>query len=155
MCTDKKAGCVFFCQYINRADINFKMDYFVHEKTIRGFYENIRGDLKYATLLIVCVFISTISRHFVSASIRIKLDGVIGLLINLYVSRWMVFYSLIIVLAHLILYKAVKDQKLVQISFFGTFGYLGFLRIIHWFGLPRLEFITNAIQLIMTLRVKI
>lgn len=31
--------------------------------------------------------------------------------------------------------------------------YLAFLRVAHFVGLPKLEFITNAIQLIMTLRV--
>ncbi|KAI6177386.1 Lysophospholipid acyltransferase 7 [Aphelenchoides bicaudatus] len=130
------------------------MDHFVHEKTLRGFYENIRGDLKYASLLIFCVLISTLFRHFVSPSIRIKVDGLIGLAINLYVSGWTTLYSLTIVVAYLILYRlSINTTQLSQISFFGTFGYLGFLRIIHWFGLPRLEFITNAIQLIMTLRV--
>ena len=38
-------------------------------------------------------------------------------------------------------------------SFYGTFTYLALLRVIHFFGFPPLVFVTNAIQLIMTLRV--
>lgn len=44
-------------------------------------------------------------------------------------------------------------RYLVHFSFFVTFAHLGFLRIAHNYGLPKLEFIANAIQLIMTLRV--
>lgn len=83
----------------------------VHEKTVRGFYENIRGDLKYAILLIVCVLISTFSRHFVKAQVRIKIDGFIGLLINLYVSKWTVLYSFIVVLVHLALFRVIRNPK--------------------------------------------
>lgn len=87
------------------------MEHLVHEKTLKGFYDNIRGDLKYAILLIACVFISLVSRHFVNASTRIKVDGFIGLLINLYVSKWTVLYSLIMVLVHLSLYRVIQDPK--------------------------------------------
>ncbi|KAI6233953.1 Lysophospholipid acyltransferase 7 [Aphelenchoides fujianensis] len=126
----------------------------IYDKSLHGFYENIKGDLKYAALLVFCLGLSVLFRRYVNAAVRIKVDGLIGLAINAYVSGWMVFYSLACVVGHLVLFLVVKDPKqLSQISFFGTFTYLGFLRIIHWFGLPRLEFITNAIQLIMTLRV--
>jgi hypothetical protein len=87
------------------------MDHLIHDKTLRGFYENIRGDLKYAFLLIVCVLISTFFRYFVSSSLRIKVDGLIGLAINLYVSGWTVLYSLIAVVAHLTLYQLVPNPK--------------------------------------------
>ncbi|CAD5222862.1 unnamed protein product [Bursaphelenchus xylophilus] len=122
--------------------------------TIYSFYDNIKGDLKYAGLLIFCTLLSLVLRRFATAEFRVRFDGIIGLLINIYVSGWTVLYSLLCVAAHLVLYQLVKDPRhMAKISFFGTFTYLGFLRIIHWFGLPKLEFITNAIQLIMTLRV--
>lgn len=87
------------------------MDHLIHDKTLKGFYENIRGDLRYALLLIVCVLVSTFFRHFVSASVRIKVDGIIGLAINLYVSGWTVLYSLVVVMAHLALYQLVPNPK--------------------------------------------
>uniref|UniRef100_A0A914DUR5 Lysophospholipid acyltransferase 7 n=1 Tax=Acrobeloides nanus TaxID=290746 RepID=A0A914DUR5_9BILA len=69
-------------------------------------------------------------------------------------TRWMVFYSLVIVLLHLVLYRQVRSSSLLgNISFYGTFAYLAILRVIHFAGLPPLKFIANAIQLIMTLRV--
>ena len=146
------------------------LQHLIYEASFSAFYENIRSDLKYAALLIVCVAVSTLFRLYVPAHIRVKVDGVLGLVLNIFVARWTTIYSLAAVLAHLVLYRVVRDAKyerenvysqrkpllfrlLGQISFFGTFAYLGVLRLVHFAGFPRLEFITNAIQLIMTLRV--
>ncbi|KAI6189287.1 Lysophospholipid acyltransferase 7 [Aphelenchoides besseyi] len=126
----------------------------IYDKSWHGFYENIKGDLKYAALLLFCLVLSILFRFYVRPSIRVQIDGIVGLLINIYVSGYAVLYSLILVIAHLILYRLQEDpREWGQVSFIVTFLYLGLLRIIYWFGLPRLEFITNAIQLIMTLRV--
>lgn len=46
-------------------------------------------------------------------------------------------------------------RLLANLSFYGTFTYLAMLRVIHYFGFPPLVFVTNAIQLIMTLRVSL
>ncbi|KAI3413249.1 hypothetical protein GPALN_010747 [Globodera pallida] len=45
------------------------------------------------------------------------------------------------------------NEVISPISFFGTFTFLALLRCKHFVGLPRLEFVSDVIQLIMTLRV--
>lgn len=133
------------------------------------FIARIEGDLKYAVLLLVCAIIATFLRKKVSLQFKRNIDGIIGLAITVVVCHEVALYSLIIVGFNLfainflpkryciaflnILYKYSFFRSLAQVSFFGTFIYLGFLRVAHNFGLPKLQFIGNAIQLLMTLRV--
>uniref|UniRef100_A0AC35G0I3 Lysophospholipid acyltransferase 7 n=1 Tax=Panagrolaimus sp. PS1159 TaxID=55785 RepID=A0AC35G0I3_9BILA len=118
------------------------------------FFAKIEGDLIYGLLLLFCAGIATFLRKRTSLAFRRQYEGFIGVLITILVSRTLLLYSLVVVCAHLAIYKYVKNPRsLANMSFYGTFTYLAFLRIAHFFGLPKLEFITNAIQLIMTLRV--
>ncbi|KAH7711194.1 Membrane bound O-acyl transferase [Aphelenchoides avenae] len=119
-----------------------------------GFFTRMRGDFTYAGLLLFCALISYLLRRYGSLEVRRRFDGIIGLAITLVMARGMVVYSLLCVLAHLALYRYVREPRLLaNLSFYGTFAYLALLRVIHFFGFPPLVFVTNAIQLIMTLRV--
>ncbi|KAE9555337.1 hypothetical protein FO519_001419 [Halicephalobus sp. NKZ332] len=117
------------------------------------FLARIEGDLIYGLLLAVCAIIATLLRKKASLEIRRNVDGIIGFIITVVICKQVAFYSLVVVLAHLVAIRFLPHRQLVLFSFYGTFIYLGFLRVIHNFGFPKLEFIGNAIQLLMTLRV--
>lgn len=74
------------------------------------FLARIEGDLIYAGLLLSCALIALILRKC-TGLVRHSLDGLIGLLLTLVMTRWMVFYSLIKVVLHLILYKYVRSPR--------------------------------------------
>uniref|UniRef100_A0A0K0FAD8 Lysophospholipid acyltransferase 7 n=1 Tax=Strongyloides venezuelensis TaxID=75913 RepID=A0A0K0FAD8_STRVS len=81
-------------------------------------------------------------------------DGIIGFLLTFFLLGYSTLYSLILVIFHLILYKyALKNPLLGKISFIASFFYLAILRVIHHVGFPELQFLSNVVQLIMTLRV--
>ncbi|KAI1732216.1 MBOAT, membrane-bound o-acyltransferase family domain-containing protein [Ditylenchus destructor] len=118
------------------------------------FFERIQGDFKFGLLLVICLALSLILRRLAVLGYHFNIDGLIGLSITIFATRSLAACSIIIVAAHLILFKVVKDPHLLpHISFYGTFAYLALLRVIHFVGLPPLIFIANSIQLIMTLRV--
>lgn len=83
---------------------------------VKDFFYKIRGDLLFAAILIVCLLFSLVLRQFAPfllskwKAVR-TLDGLLGFLLVLIVTREMVFCSLVIVLAHLILYKKIKSPK--------------------------------------------
>ncbi|KAL3074023.1 hypothetical protein niasHT_035765 [Heterodera trifolii] len=117
------------------------------------FFSRAKNDLIYALLLLFSALIAAALRLPNSNAVRRQLDGLIGLSIAYIVGGWMALCSLIIVFAHLALITFVRcPSRLTNFSFFGTFTFLALLRCQHFVGLPRLEFVTNAIQLIMTLR---
>ncbi|KAI1732213.1 lysophospholipid acyltransferase 7 [Ditylenchus destructor] len=118
------------------------------------FFERIQGDFKFGLLLVICLALSLFLRRLAVLGYHFNIDGLIGLSITIFATRSLAACSIIIVAAHLILFKVVKDPHLLpHISFYGTFAYLALLRVIHFVGLPPLIFIANSIQLIMTLRV--
>ncbi|KAK6103018.1 MBOAT membrane-bound O-acyltransferase family protein [Brugia pahangi] len=78
--------------------------------------------------------------------------GLIGVLLIYYFIGWKLLYSLIIVILNIIINSVMKNRYLPLVSFIITFVYLGFLRIIHLIGFPALVSHSNAVQLIMTLR---
>uniref|UniRef100_A0A0N4ZW08 Lysophospholipid acyltransferase 7 n=1 Tax=Parastrongyloides trichosuri TaxID=131310 RepID=A0A0N4ZW08_PARTI len=85
---------------------------------------------------------------------RKYLDGCIGFILTLFLLGYSTIYSLVLVVFHLVLYKyAVRNPLLGKISFIASFFYLAILRVIHHFGLPELRFLSNVVQLIMTLRI--
>uniref|UniRef100_A0A914I7K8 Lysophospholipid acyltransferase 7 n=1 Tax=Globodera rostochiensis TaxID=31243 RepID=A0A914I7K8_GLORO len=118
------------------------------------FFSRAKNDLVYALLLIASALIAAALRLSSSNALRRRVDGLIGLSIAVLVGGWMALCSLITVLAHLALISIIRcPSHLTNLSFFGTFTFLALLRCQHFVGLPRLEFVSNAIQLIMTLRV--
>ncbi|MCP9257712.1 Lysophospholipid acyltransferase 7 [Dirofilaria immitis] len=78
--------------------------------------------------------------------------GLIGITMIYYFIGWKLLYSLLIVILNIIINLVVKNRYLPLISFIITFVYLGFLRTIHLIGFPALISHSNAVQLIMTLR---
>lgn len=117
------------------------------------FFTSAKGDVVYAALLMLSAFIALVFRQNHILQLHQKLDGLIGVSIVFIVSGWMTLCSFILVLSHVIILRFVRQPSLLtKISFYGTFVYLAILRCMHLIGLPRLEFVTNAIQLILTLR---
>ncbi|TKR79882.1 hypothetical protein L596_014038 [Steinernema carpocapsae] len=122
--------------------------------SLADFLYSIRGDLTYASLLILSAAVCFAVHRFRLYAERRFLDGAIGCAICVLFLGPLTLYSAVVVGAHLLLYRFVECPKLLsKISFFGTFTYLLVLRCIHMFSpLPKLEFIANAVQLLMTLR---
>ena len=75
------------------------------------FIARIEGDLIYGLLLLFCAGIATVLRKRTSLAFRRQYEGIIGVLITILVSRSLLFYSLIIVCAHLILYRYVRNPR--------------------------------------------
>lgn len=120
---------------------------------ITDFFYRAKGDFFYGFLLLISSILALLLRHFGSLNTRRKLDGLLGFGITLFVAGRLLFCSLIIVVVHLVIFRFIKNPKLLTyLSFYGTFVFLAILRLMHFIGLPRLEFVTNAIQLILTLR---
>nr|CAD2180641.1 unnamed protein product [Meloidogyne enterolobii] len=121
---------------------------------ITNFFYQAKGDLFYGFLLLFSSILAFLLRHFGSFGTRRKLDGFLGFGITFFVAGRMLFCSLIVVVVHLVMFRCIKNPRfLTNLSFYGTFVFLAILRLMHFIGLPRLEFVTNAIQLILTLRV--
>ena len=76
-----------------------------------GFFTRMRGDFTYAGLLLFCALISYLLRRYGSLEVRRRFDGIIGLAIALVMARGMVFYSLMCVLAHIALYRYVREPR--------------------------------------------
>ncbi|VIO93055.1 MBOAT family protein [Brugia malayi] len=109
-------------------------------------------DLIYSQLLIISFFFSMIMRQIRWGIVREICGGLIGVSLIYYFIGWKLLYSLIIVILNIIINSVMKNRYLPLASFIITFVYLGFLRIIHLIGFPALVSHSNAVQLIMTLR---
>uniref|UniRef100_A0A8R1XPP8 Lysophospholipid acyltransferase 7 n=1 Tax=Onchocerca volvulus TaxID=6282 RepID=A0A8R1XPP8_ONCVO len=111
-----------------------------------------RDDLIYGELLIISFLFSLVMRKIRWGIVREMCSGLIGISLIYYFIGWKLLYSLLIVIFNIIINSVVKNRYLPLISFITTFVYLGFLRAIHLIGFPALVSHSNAIQLIMTLR---
>ncbi|CAG9530511.1 unnamed protein product [Cercopithifilaria johnstoni] len=109
-------------------------------------------DLIYSELLIFSFFFSVLMRQVRSGKIREICGGFAGISLVYYFTSWKLLYSLLIVIINIIINSAVKNRYLPLVSFIITFVYLGVLRAIHLVGFPALVSHSNAVQLIMTLR---
>lgn len=110
-------------------------------------------DLVYSELLVLSFFFSLIMRQVRWGIVREVCSGIVGILLIYYFTGWRLFYSLIIVVLNITIISVVKNRYLPLVSFIVTFAYLGLLRAMHLIGLPALVSHSNAIQLMMTLRV--
>lgn len=121
---------------------------------ILSFLSRIQNDLIYLTILLLSFGIVYIFRINKLMKERKCFDGFIGFILTFFLLGYTVLYSLIIVIFHLVLYKyAVKNPLLGKISFIVSFFYLAILRVIHHINFPQLQFLSNVVQLIITLRV--
>uniref|UniRef100_A0A915PW50 Lysophospholipid acyltransferase 7 n=1 Tax=Setaria digitata TaxID=48799 RepID=A0A915PW50_9BILA len=109
-------------------------------------------DLIYSELLIVSFLFSVIMRQVRWGIVREICGGLIGISLIYYFTGWKVLYSFLIVIINIAVNSVVKNRYLPLVSFIVTFVYLGFLRSIHLMGFPALASHSNAVQLIMTLR---
>ncbi|VDN05470.1 unnamed protein product [Thelazia callipaeda] len=109
-------------------------------------------DIIYTELLLISFFFSLFMRRIRWGIIREIFGALIGVSLIYYFTGWKLFYSLTIVVVNIILNSVIKNNYLPLISFLVTFIYLGFLRAIHLIGLPALVSHSNAVQLILTLR---
>lgn len=73
------------------------------------FFLLIRNDLIFGSLLAVCLVISLILNKYPSLNFGKKLDGLIGITLTIFATKYMVLCSFIAVATHLILYQKVKD----------------------------------------------
>ncbi|EJD74885.1 hypothetical protein LOAG_17865 [Loa loa] len=109
-------------------------------------------DLIYSELLIISFFFSMIMRQVRWGIIREICGGIIGISLVYYFTGWKLLYSLFIVILNVIINSVVKNRYLPLASFIITFVYLGILRAVHLIGFPALVSHSNAVQLIVTLR---
>jgi hypothetical protein len=86
------------------------------------------GDLVYAGILVVSAIFALGQRQLVQRARpyakfnRHSWDGVLGLLLTVALSGRMAMYSLLAVLAHLVLFKTVKEPKFFLFFVWNCFG---------------------------------
>ncbi|KAJ8318549.1 hypothetical protein KUTeg_003640 [Tegillarca granosa] len=80
------------------------------------------------------------------------LTSALGVLTILLTCRLHIFHSLITTLVSCLIIRIFGVRKCHTYNFIWCFGYLVFFRTCHYFGLPKPPAISNAVQLLLTLR---
>lgn len=75
----------------------------------------LKGDLFYGFLLLFSALLACILRRFASIKMRHSFDGAIGLAIAWIVSGRMLFCSLLLVLAHLLMFRCIGKSRFVML----------------------------------------
>ncbi|XP_013400325.1 lysophospholipid acyltransferase 7 [Lingula anatina] len=109
-------------------------------------------DFIYATLLIISVFCGTFIKQTKDARHKQLLSSTIGAGMVLVVCGFHLLHSFITALVNALLVLWISPRYCHIVSFMWCFGYLTFFRTTHYFGLPKVPSHSNAVQLLLTLK---
>ncbi|XP_052779959.1 lysophospholipid acyltransferase 7-like [Mya arenaria] len=109
-------------------------------------------DIIYATLLLVSVGSGVLVRNTRSILARKLIASSVGIGLVLFSCGLEGVHPLIVTGVNCLLILLVGARWCHIASFIWCFGYLAFFRAAHWFGLPRPQPVTNALQLFNALR---
>lgn len=90
-------------------------------ESFHGFFLLIRNDLIFGLLLTVCLLIALILNKYSWLNLGKNLDGIIGLFLTIFATKYMVLCSFIAVASHLIMYQKIKDPMYDFSKFFKNF----------------------------------
>ncbi|KAG8181101.1 hypothetical protein JTE90_003150 [Oedothorax gibbosus] len=108
-------------------------------------------DIVYISLLCSSVALGPIIRTVPNVVHRQWFSTIAGFVIVLIVSGTHAFHSIFVTLVNALIIQFVKSKAPVASAIF-SFTYLAFFRSTHYFGLPIVPPHTNAIQMILTLK---
>ncbi|KAB7506011.1 Lysophospholipid acyltransferase 7 [Armadillidium nasatum] len=107
-------------------------------------------DIIYLTLLISSIAIGPVFRSFKNG--KEMFAAAVGSLMIILVSGFHAAHPLLATVFTIVLLKFCPKSHIHIVSFIGLFSYLLFFRLCHFFGLPGAPPHTNAIQMILTLK---
>ncbi|XP_015925006.1 lysophospholipid acyltransferase 7 [Parasteatoda tepidariorum] len=111
----------------------------------------ILDDIIYISLLCISVILGPVIRNVPNPYQRQVLSTSAGFIIVFIVSGFHVVHSVLVTLINAIILQFFKKKCHIYSAIF-SFGYLAFFRSTHYFGLPIPPPHTNAIQMILTLK---
>ena len=115
-------------------------------------------DTIYVTLLILSIpmgYLFKSNRFIQTPKFRSYVSSLIGFVMVLITCSYDSLHSIVVTLVNSILLIAVNPKYVPIFSFVWCFGYLLFFWTTHLFGLPKPLPYANAVQLVMTLKVKL
>jgi len=106
----------------------------------------------YATILIFSIFISFPLKYLKKPQSRKAVTSAIGFLLVLFSCGYQLFHTFTCFIVNALIIKCFS-RNLRLLSFLWCFGYLFFFRVCHLYGFDKPSNISNALQLIFTLKV--
>ncbi|GAB6020240.1 hypothetical protein CHUAL_002958 [Chamberlinius hualienensis] len=109
-------------------------------------------DIVYALLLLGSIGVGPLMRKVENPFYRQIISAIAGLTIVLLVSGWHTLHPIFLIVVNYLITILVNKRANFVWSFVFCFSYLAFFRMCHWFGFPSPPPYTNAIQMILTIK---
>ncbi|XP_034333714.2 lysophospholipid acyltransferase 7 [Magallana gigas] len=109
-------------------------------------------DVVYSLILLLSVPVGSAVKLIPSPELKKAVCTIIGIVAAFLTIGGHILHPLFTSVASILAIKIVGPRKCHIFLFFGCFGYLAFFRTCHYFGIPKVSPISNAVQLFITLR---
>ncbi|XP_045601058.1 lysophospholipid acyltransferase 7 [Procambarus clarkii] len=109
-------------------------------------------DIVYLSLLGASIGFGQIYRGLRSPEARKWIGTIVGLALTLAVSGWHIIHPLFLTATNILILLYVSKSLCHAVSFWWSFSYLLFFRVCHYVGLEMAPAHTNAVQMMITLK---
>eukprot|EP00105_Crassostrea_gigas_P023407 XP_011443224.1 PREDICTED: lysophospholipid acyltransferase 7 [Crassostrea gigas] len=109
-------------------------------------------DVVYSLILLLSVPVGSAVKLIPSPELKKAVCTIIGIVAAFLTIGGHILHPFFSSVASILAIKIVGPRKCHIFLFFGCFGYLAFFRTCHYFGIPKVSPISNAVQLFITLR---
>ncbi|XP_041362326.1 lysophospholipid acyltransferase 7-like [Gigantopelta aegis] len=109
-------------------------------------------DTIYGAILIFSIIFGVFIKSVKGLEQKKYLSSSVGLVTILLICRIHTIHSVVTVVGSCVILKLTSFRWCHVVMFVWCFGYLAFFRTVHWFGLPMPNPLSNAVQLLLTLR---
>ncbi|XP_056014060.1 lysophospholipid acyltransferase 7-like isoform X2 [Ostrea edulis] len=110
-------------------------------------------DVVYSLILIFSVPLGLLVKPVSSPELKKVVCTVVGLVVALITIGGHIIHVVVVTIVSIVIIRVVGPRKCHFCTFVWCFGYLAFFRTCHYFGIPKVSPLSNAVQLFVTLRV--
>ncbi|XP_045138233.1 lysophospholipid acyltransferase 7-like [Portunus trituberculatus] len=109
-------------------------------------------DIVYLSLLAASIGFGQVYRRIEDIETKKWIGTVVGIIVTVVVSGWHTLHPLFLTAANILILIYVSKSLCHIVSFWFSFGYLLFFRLSHYVGLDMVPSHTNAVQMMITLK---